>query len=133
MLRYPVYVIRDCPFCKSSRTGRKILYTGNYPEGLRARYMKRGELVRPTDGSSDTNCFCENCGTEWYEDLKISWLSRREIETLKAHKEITQNTISKSYDIPQNPNAAVKCKKRDKEKRHDSSRPKHIPIVVRII
>ena len=91
-----IYVVRDCPYCKSPRTGRLVYYNGKYPERIIREHLEYGEIVRPSALMPALNCFCENCGVEWEEYLEPVKMTEEEIELLKEHKEITDGRVKET-------------------------------------
>ena len=89
--------VRDCPICKSHRTGYKVyVIFENEVSKEKAAGYRRGELVYPivhsSFGSEELNCICFDCGMEWKDFLKREKVTKQELEEIKTEKGITKTS-----------------------------------------
>lgn len=95
-IKHPIILIKQCPVCKNKNTGYYVL--GDPRKDLMKRYKKalKGENIRTIYDIilPYNNCFCNNCNMTWHQDLKYSWLSKKEIEKIKKDRMINDNIQS---------------------------------------
>ncbi len=84
--------VPKCPVCGSEHTGYYIPYDENNKHIYTEGYMHHGELVSITMLSGN-NCFCQDCGAEWYSNLAPKYLNKKELNALKERKGITASSI----------------------------------------
>ena len=77
-IRKPYHYVPPCPRCGNPVTGRYLkLKIGGLWVVMEA--LKRGELVQPTNVDSQRkHAFCNECGYEWYENVRLRWLPNGE-------------------------------------------------------
>lgn len=76
------YYVQTCPNCKSRVTGRYIKRPRYQSDEI---YLERnsllhGELVRFVDHDVSDNCYCEDCGHEWYYNVVGRLISKERYE-----------------------------------------------------
>lgn len=98
-MKRKVYLVQNCPGCRSPETGFYVYGTGMHTEDIAVFHLKKGEIVRVSSTIPELNAFCESCGLSWHEDLKAKWMSKSEIQKLKESKRIDELKIENTMDV----------------------------------
>ena len=120
--------VKPCPRCGSFHTGYKIFINSKekIPNLLTER-TRLGERVEVDVGfNNDLNCFCDNCGVEWYDDIVTKYLTLDEIEEQKKLRGINEEYM---YERDLSPKALkakkkIKVKEAKKEKKEITTKSK---------
>lgn len=65
------YYVPPCPICGSEVTGRYVSKPWVNQKYMMMESLKNGEIIRFRKKVPDKNMFCEDCGFEWREDVRI--------------------------------------------------------------
>lgn len=78
------YYVPPCPACKSSMTGKFMReLSSEYENEWRLKTcLKNGEIIAAKT-SSESNCFCLNCGNEWNDIISLKLWSKYKIAKQK--------------------------------------------------
>ena len=91
-IKKPYYYVSPCPNCGSFVTGRYIrAHKGDSNEWAIDDALKNGEIVEPIPEMGSKNCFCLDCGYEWFDFVDMKWFSLDQIrkeKTLRHTREI---------------------------------------------
>ena len=115
-LKLPVnsyYNIPPCPKCGSRRTGRYIrepsipLIEGRDSRDYTIKEcLLHGELVRLAPHVPLNNAYCEDCGYEWKQDVRVSIVPRSRIDeeieargTMKAYNKYREENPKRKKTI----------------------------------
>lgn len=87
-----VMISPECPKCSSPATGQiiEINNINRRDYDVRRSHLRNGEYIKPIylhDSMRSTNCFCANCGFEWYsEEQHLIRMPRSKIKSFKKYK-----------------------------------------------
>ena len=94
-IRYLYHEVPPWGHCKSKMTGYFVNENCLGKDEI-IRALKRGEYIYAKGDISTSNCFCINCGVNWYAPIKEQWLTKEEIKIKKLEKGITEEMIERT-------------------------------------
>ena len=79
-IKVPYVYIPPCPRCDSPATGRYMKMPSVNRDYVMIDSLKRGEVIVFKPAEPIENAFCLDCGHEWAERIRTSWITRAERE-----------------------------------------------------
>lgn len=100
LIKLPYYYVPECPNCGSIMTGRYMekQRDENANNWIMREGAKNGEIIAlMKDIPKETNCFCVNCGAEFYYEIKTQLYTLDEIreERIRRKTHIIIDAIEK--------------------------------------
>lgn len=90
------HIVPPCPLCESNYTGyfkqSMDWRIDEHSEIIRA--MENGEFIKIVTSRPENNCFCLQCGAEWYFPIKKVRIDKSMLEEYKKQKGIDKSIIN---------------------------------------
>lgn len=94
----PYYYVPPCPECNSPITGQYMkLHRETDTEWQINEALRHGELIKALNTVPDRNCFCVNCGHEWFYSIDLALISTKELN-IEREKRLTAEILNKRIE-----------------------------------